>query len=551
MLRVPQGRRLALLSAAALAAVALSGCASRPPPPCDWPAAGRYAGLADSLGLPEYLALPAAVRDDRRAEAAHWRRTRGRDGAVRHLRALRTIAGLVPDDAGAWLDLAETLRWLGDRASALTALDAAAAAWPLAPEPQRRSLRVRAALCRAWLHRDRGEWLPGLALVDSALAVAPRDREAILLQGLLRGLHGEHTGALLVAGDIERANPFLSDWVWIRGVASLGIDELPEAYHWLGGRSAVPIVRSQGNLRPEQTRRVGDPLEFGRHTATPDGLHRADYWRDLGLVCERMGRLEDATRYYGESAASVPVRDDACLARLDLPLRENDLQAATLPVWVAGDRFLVTGSAWAWGLECARRFESAPAPAAAAFWSDAAVGALTTCLRAGLEPVLARALRGRVYAQLDAPGLAEADLTRALDGFRAGGEADPATLYWLGYLRIKAERSVEAVPLLREALAADPGFARACSALGYALVMAGDLDAARDALDRAVALDPGQTAAWYNRGLMHFNAGRWEEAVLDLRRAAELAPENPDVDGLLQRAVLQLQRTRAEGRTTP
>ena len=174
------------------------------------------------------------------------------------------------------------------------------------------------------------------------------------------------------------------------------------------------------------------------------------------------------------------------------------------------------------------------------------MGALGICIRTGQVPSASRAARGRVYAQLGAYGLAEADLVRALAEFRQQGRSDAATLYWLGFLKVKGEKSGDALPLLREAAALDPGRAPVWSSLGYALVMTGDLEAARAALDRALALDPRQTAAWYNRGLLHFNSGRWEDAVLDLRRASELAPDNVEVGNLLRRSVLQVQKTRRE-----
>ena len=46
------------------------------------------------------------------------------------------------------------------------------------------------------------------------------------------------------------------------------------------------------------------------------------------------------------------------------------------------------------------------------------------------------------------------------------------------------------------------------------------------ALDRALSLDPELAVAWYNRGLMHFHAHRWQEALNDLEEAAALADDN-------------------------
>lgn len=67
--------------------------------------------------------------------------------------------------------------------------------------------------------------------------------------------------------------------------------------------------------------------------------------------------------------------------------------------------------------------------------------------------------------------------------------------------------------------------------------MTGRVAEGREALDRALALDPGLAAAWYNRGLHFYQARRWREAADDFARALEaLAPGNPDIPPLLQQA---------------
>lgn len=511
------------LPALSVGLLLIAGCAGHVPAPCGYPREISFAGDADSLGLEAFRLLPAAGQAQRHEAAARWRAQAGRARrATETWRALATAAGLAPDDASTWLALAELERELGDRVSARNSLDHAAAAIDLAPLA---GMRLRLALARAWLHRDLAEWSWGLAWTDSALALLPADREARLLQGLLLGQRGEGSRALVVADEIERIDPLVSDWIWVRGLAALGSESLPDALHWLGGN---------------------DHRAIGRHGATPDILHRAGYWHDLALVCERLQRWSEAASAYEASLKSLPLREPICLRRVDLPVNEDDAGGPRLPVWLAFDRFRAAGSWRAYAVEATRRFEAAADSAARVLWSDAAVGALGICIRTGQAPPKSRAARGRVYAQLGAYGLAEADLVRALAEFRQLGRPDVTTLYWLGFLKVKGEKYGDALPLLREAAAIGPGSAPVWSSLGYALVMTGDLEAARTALDRALVLDPRQTAAWYNRGLLHFNSGRWEDAVLDLRRAAELAPDNVEVGNLLRRAVLQVQKIRHE-----
>ncbi|MHB8078160.1 MAG: tetratricopeptide repeat protein [Candidatus Krumholzibacteriia bacterium] len=533
-----------VIPAVAAGLFAIAGCAGRAPAPCGYPREIAFAGEADSLGLASFLRLPDGARAQRHEAAARWRAQAGRvRRATEAWRALATAAGLAPDDAAGWLGLAERQRELGDRAAAGRSLGLAAAAIDLAP---RGGPRLRLALARAWLHRDQAEWSQGLAWTDSALALSPADREARLLQGLLLGQRGEESRALAVAAELERVDPLASDWIWVRGLAALGAESLPDALHYLGGNTQSASGRYPGSQPPQSAARAGGSPDIGRHGATPGLLHRADYWHDLGLVCERLERWSEAAGAYEASATALPLKEPACLRRVDLPVREGEAGGPLLPVWLAFDRFRAAGSWRAYAVEATRRFEAAADSGSRDFWSDAAVRALGICIRTGLAPPASRAARGRLYVQLGAYGLAEADLGRALAESRQLGRPDAATLYWLGFLRVKGERPGEALPLLREAAALEPGRAAVWSTRGYALVMTGDPGAARIALDRALALDPLQIAAWYNRGLLHFNSGRWEEAVLDLRRAAELAPDNVEVGNLLRRAVLQVQKSRRE-----
>jgi tetratricopeptide (TPR) repeat protein len=492
-------------------------CAGTKPPPCLFPEEVAYAGGLDSLGIDAYRRRPSVEQEARRQAAATWRARAGRaQRAAIRLQALRTAVGLAPDHAQTWLELARLSRWLGDRESAMRALDAAEAALDELPRQERARLRMRIAQQEAWLHRDRGEWDAGLAMAETAAVVSPLERETVLLRGLLAGQRGGGPSpAMLVARDIQRFGNVPSDAVWVYGLAALGEGMLPEAYHYL--------------------------------TAGPDelhGLHKADYYNDLGLVCERLDNWFDAERFYVKAAHALPVRDRGCLQRLDLPLRAGDGRPVTLPVWLSFDRYFVAGSLHAYAREAVARFEAATSAGPRAYWSDAAIGALSVCVRKGAAPTDSRALRGRVYMQIEAWGLAEADLTAALAEQRAAGRPDPATLYWLGKLKVEEERYAAAASYLEESVRAQADLADGWNLLGYARLQLGDRDGARAALDRTLELDPERPAAWYNRGLLHFNTGNWEPAVLDLQRAAELAPDNAEIGAVLRRAVLQLQAVR-------
>lgn len=516
------GRLLAFLACLA-AAMSMSSCATVPRSICRYPADVSYVGELDSLGLDAFRRLDAPSQSRRRNLAGEWlKRASSAAVASQQLRFLRTAAGLAPDSPEVWLRVADVCRWLGDRASAQSSLDAAAAALRHGAEPKNRArLSLRLALARGWLHWDRGEWAWGLTWADSASRISPTERETMLLRGLLLGASGDLTHALLVAREIDRLDPHLSDRSWIRGIAAYGQRRLADAYLYFNGVS-------------------------------PDRLHRADFWNDVGLVCELLGNLPDARFYYRKAIRSLPVRDSACLEQFALPISPTlDAVTGTLPVMIAYDRYYVMGSPMAFALEAVRRFESAAAATERIRWGDTAINALGICLRRGFDDAVVRGLRGRVYVQMQAFDLAETDLRRARATLTGRGQVDAGTLYWSGHLKVLTERYAEALPLLRAAVAADSTRGAAWSSLGYALIMSGDLVAARAALDRTLALDPLSAAAWYNRGLMHFNDGQWESAVLDLRQAADLAPDNAEIESLLRRATLKLQAARREGAARP
>ena len=48
-------------------------------------------------------------------------------------------------------------------------------------------------------------------------------------------------------------------------------------------------------------------------------------------------------------------------------------------------------------------------------------------------------------------------------------------------------------------------------------------------IGRAVALDPGDAALRYNRAFALQSAGRWDEALVDLDVATDLAPDDPEI----------------------
>lgn len=492
----------------------LSACAVSRRAPCDFPRVLLYTETVDSLGLGEFLELaPPEVQTRRQLAARWWRSTEQSRRTTNRLRALHNIVGLVPDEAGAWLRLAALSRLLGDQAAARNQLRAAIGAVRRAPADQRNSLHLRLALQYAWLDHDLGNWPRGLAWVERAQAINPADRRVLLVRGLLEAGAERSLDATWTASEIERYDFFRTDWRWVRGMTE---------FH-------------QGRLKGAAYRLVD---------LRPDHLHRADCWNDLGTVYDCLEEWREARHRYRRAFQSLPLPDHSCLSLHERHAPQAATDDEKLPVWLAFDRYYVVGSRLTYAALAVERFEAADDPDEREYWAEAAVQAASVCLRKHIHQAWAWAWRGRVYAQIDLPQLARNDLARARTAFDAANRIDVPTLYWSGYLMLKDELYLAARPLLERAVMADSTSARAWASLGLSLIMTADEATAKAALDRALALDPELAVALYNRGLMHFHAKRWQDAVEDLQEAARLTPDNQEIIALLQRSRLLARRER-------
>lgn len=114
-----------------------------------------------------------------------------------------------------------------------------------------------------------------------------------------------------------------------------------------------------------------------------------------------------------------------------------------------------------------------------------------------------------------------------------------------------------AIALHRQALALDPSFARSWTGLGGTLMVGtatGLLppdrrSEAREAIDRAIALDPGAASPVGIRAALNGAAGRWAEAAADFAAATDLDPAEPLIPASMALSLLapagQLRRAQA------
>lgn len=505
--------RAHILTAGLLALLGVA-CAVTPRVPASWDDSWRWRQGVDSLGVAEFAALPAADRAARRERAADLLRTSPSSSHASTMQTLSAAAGLAPDDPGLWLRLADHCTRIGDHGRALLCLRAGYAALPLADPDRRRDLRLDLILALAMTHRDRGEWASARAWADSATAMEPQERRVLTVRGLTLADHGDVQGAVNAAVRLETAHAFWYEWRWVRGMASFARGDVAEAYHWL--REARP-------RRP----------------------YAARFWSDLAMVCERLGLQGEAARFagYAHDALDLP---PGTTGRVEATVPwPGDDEPLRLPLWSAYDGWPAAGSRLGWALAAADSALAAASPARRAHWSDRASGLLSYCIRRGFAPRRCRELRGLVYAGMGADELARHDLRRALQTVSVLDVVDARVPAVQGRLLLKDGRWLEAMPLLREAVAREPRNAVAWGDYGLSLLMIRRTEEGEEALGRAMELDPALAAPWYNRGLARFHAGRWAEAVVDLERAHALAPLNQEIEALLRQAA---QRARSRER---
>jgi len=511
-----------------LLALLLVGCQPGPRGTAFDPATLRYAAAADSLGLDAFLDLPAPRRRDRADEARYWsRRADAAADLASELRALRTVVGLDPTQAVAWLRLARIYRWYGDYQQTEDALAGVAAASPHALR-QRHLIAGQAALTASWLRYDRGEWRRGLAWADSAAAHGADDEDV----QLVTALHQAGLGWNRRAEDV-----------------AIRFAQRDHRTHWIYG---ISFWRRGGGAEAARAvftgRATGINIELVQGPMLVRGPRAAECFRDHARVEELVGNWWEAERLYTSSMKFVPGRKRASLQKVDHPPLGRSGQVE-MPIWLAFDRHYVTGSLSAYADLAFRRYQGAAAGSdARSFWAAAVVDAAGVCIRLGIDEPHARRVRGLVMAEVPPQRQqARTDLEASLQASERGNVTDVEVLAALGRLHLREGRPDLARPLLERAVGGAPRAAGMWADLGLARAQLGFPDLALAALEEALTLDMDLAAAWYNRGLLRYHLDDLEGAVADLEQARALAPSDPEIATLLGELRRILERRDAEG----
>jgi hypothetical protein len=131
---------------------------------------------------------------------------------------------------------------------------------------------------------------------------------------------------------------------------------------------------------------------------------------------------------------------------------------------------------------------------------------------------------------------------KAIQRMRWIGRESHAVRYNLGFVLAQEGQLAAARPHLERSLELYPT-ARAWTALGNLERVEGRLEAARTALDEAIALDPDYAMAHKRRGEVLAALGELDLALEALHRAERLAPENPNIRNSVEQ--VERRRTRA------
>jgi len=488
-------------------------------PPSAKPAAEPSQAVTDSVRLAEFLAQPEELRDRQAKQARQWREKaeQNTDGP-RVLDLLQNATAADPTDPWGWLRLAETRSWMGYPDQAAAALASARFAMKDVKGKPKREFVIEYSLARAWLAYEQADWAEGENWANRAVKLDAGLR-AHLIAGLNRAARvysePQMRESLGVFRPFDRNTNRPANWEWIYRLWT----------HLHGAPWSVPDI--WGYEEP--------------HVKVPE--HNLTRWRDFGMLFEIYEEGHLAVRFYRKSLNYLPVRDGGWLQEYERIIPGAKPSLPAMPFWTNQENDYVTGSLLAYQGHCHHMMEQATDPAVRAMWAQHVVRAGGAAVHRYPKRPWTRLWRGSAYLELDMLKEAENDITYARSWFDEFEIVEPALNPIQGHIILLDKNYGEALPILEQAARDFPDNAAVWADLGVARVMKVGRDPAREAFDRALALDPKLSVAWHNRGLVNLQDGRTQEARDDLEAAAELAPDDQQIRGDLARVRQLLERT--------
>jgi len=466
---------------------------------------------ADSARWADFKALSSDNQKTRSEEAEKLRDSAGdfTDGP-RRVEHLQRAVDLDPTHPMGWVDLAEVLRLMGYRTEATGALDSALFMVKRSSGQDKKMFALEYSLARAWLDYDQGDWADGKDRAD----------RAIKLDGGLR--------AQLIAG-LNRAGCEIKDKDMresLRVFYPLDTNTNRRRNFWWAYRT----WRHLHNV-PYEPPDVHGYKEDSFKVPEQEVLR----WRDKGLTEEANDVAGLAIRAYGNSAEYHPVREGGWMLQLKREVPGAKPGFPPMPIWVNPDNGYVTGSLLAYQGYCHDQMKTETDPDLRAGWAHKVVWAGNAAVHRYPYRPWTRLWRGEAFLELDLFKEAENDITYARSWFEEFSIEEPALNPVEGHVFLLGKNYIEALPVLEQAAVDFPEDADVWADLGLVRIRRKGRDPAREAFGRALELDPYLAVAWHNRGLLNLQDNRFNEALTDLEKAAELAPHDDRVTSDLAR----------------
>jgi serine/threonine-protein kinase len=272
------------------------------------------------------------------------------------------------------------------------------------------------------------------------------------------------------------------------------VDRMRQALHV---DYAIDLTLTAAEPRLQLSGRIRD---LARASASWSGVIAAD--RPLAAEHQLLDAIDGAFRDAGVWRNGLPSAADARLRRLRTSSDEAFGQ------YIRGQAVVDAGGPPA-------SFDQAISFLQAAVRADASFGLAWAAL--------ADALSVRYERTKDADVLKQANVAAAT-AIRTAPDAS-APFRSLGRLQNIAGRRDDAITSFRRALQVDADDDGAARQLATALASRGDVDAAIEAGRAAIAIRPRAWPNHYALGFIYYNAGRYAEAIAELRRVTELEPE--------------------------
>jgi tetratricopeptide (TPR) repeat protein len=520
--------------------------------------------------LDAVLPLRDAAQDNERARIGDFSQpTRGFAEAV--TTAIDRFAAAVrhdPTNAEAWYHLAYFAGLAGDRDRQERAHQAFLAVWDRQDAATRGRLagaRADVVLDRAWNLREAGRgdeclaWLDAhrddLPRVAADPAVAPVV-EARLITALVHAERGEVALAQAALPHLplmdvpHRANAPLQTYVHVynqREVYYQRFHAGEEPIHNL--RTDVPTSQADKLARERRSSsylrrwvkawtsrgRGLDPAtvrrELGRIELEVEFPPRLAWrwWQDQGVLYEWMGETELARVCWARAAVYRPYFIFHPTGQGQGLDGVHGLAGTGQTYFLAYGTFFLSGSLWSYAANVALASEVEQLALERVTLRRLAREHLDACVRRGIRPAAARALRGRLLFLDEDYAAAETELLAAWNELEPR-EAAPADLaLMIGLCSFNREDWTAALPWLGAFTDRSPEAHVGWLARGLAEAKLGRDEEAFASLDRAVTLAPDDPTCVYNRGLLHYRLRRRPQARADFLRARSLWPDNPQI----------------------